>query len=147
MTLPVSVSTVTCDYNLLMVANHYKYHNFITIITQRQWPAIIGLAALERGQQELCTLVVILSVILSSREVTFRSPNLNIACSTATSLSPLIKKVTFYRTFVYREPHKVWKVNKVRKTVFLAYKSQIALYRRSVKGLKIFQHIIFKTYV
>ena len=49
----------------------------------------------------------ILSVILSSREVTFRSPNLNIVCSTATSLSPsaLMKKVTFYRTFVYREPH------------------------------------------
>ena len=69
----------------------------------------------------------ILSVILSSWEVTFRSPNLNIVCSTATSLSPLIKKVTFYRTFVYREPHKVWKVKKVRKTVFWAYESQIAL--------------------
>ena len=40
-----------------------------------------------------------LSVILSSWEVTFRSPNLNIACSTATSLSPLIEKVTFYRYF------------------------------------------------
>ena len=61
------------------------------------------------------------------REVTFRSPNLNIACSTATSFSPLIKKVTFYRTFVYREPHKVWKAKKVRKTVFWAYESQFAL--------------------
>ena len=41
------------------------------------------------------------------REVTFRSSNLNIACSTATSLSPLIGKVTFYCTFVSREPRKV----------------------------------------
>ena len=38
-------------------------------------------------------------VILSSREVTFRSPNLNIACSTATSLSPLIIKVAFLSYF------------------------------------------------
>ena len=88
---------------------------------------VVGLAALERGRRELCTLVVILSVILSSREVTFRSPNLNIACSTATSLSPLTKRVTFYRSFVYREPYKVWKVKKVRKTVFWAYESHIAL--------------------
>ena len=41
------------------------------------------------------------------REVTFRSSNLNITCSTATSLSPLIGKVTFYCTFVSREPRKV----------------------------------------
>ena len=41
------------------------------------------------------------------REVTFRSSNLNIACSTATSLSPLMGKVSFYRTFVYRDPRKV----------------------------------------
>ena len=40
-------------------------------------------------------------------EVTLRSSNVNIACSTATSLSPLIGKVTFYCTFVSREPHKV----------------------------------------
>ena len=33
--------------------------------------------------------------------------NVNIARSTATSLSPLIGKVTFYCTFVSREPRKV----------------------------------------
>ena len=59
-----------------------------------------------RGR-ELSTLVVILSVTLSSREVTFRSSNMNIVCSTATSLSSLIGKVTFYCTFVSREPRKV----------------------------------------
>ena len=40
-------------------------------------------------------------------EVTFRSSSVNIACSTATSLSPLIEKVSFYCTFVSRDPHKV----------------------------------------
>ena len=59
-----------------------------------------------RGR-ELSTLVVILSVTLSSREVTFRSSNMNVVCSAATSLSPLIGKVTFYCTFVSREPRKV----------------------------------------
>ena len=59
----------------------------------------------------------ILSVCLSSREFTFRSSNVNIACSTATSLSPLMEKVSFYCTFVYRESRKVYKVKKVRKTV------------------------------
>ena len=43
---------------------------------------------------------------------------MNIACSTATSLSPLIGKVTFYCTFVSRESRKVLKVKNVRKTVF-----------------------------
>ena len=59
-----------------------------------------------RGQ-ELSTLVVILSVTLSSRKFTFRPSKLNIACSTATSLCPLMGKVTFYCTFVSREPRKV----------------------------------------
>ena len=42
---------------------------------------------------------------------------MNIACSTATSLSPLMEKVSFYCNFVFREPRKVYKVKKVRKTV------------------------------
>ena len=58
------------------------------------------------------------SVCLSSQEFTFRPSKLNIACSTATSLSPLMEKVTVYRTFVSREPHKVQKVKKVRRSVF-----------------------------
>ena len=57
--------------------------------------------------REVSTLVVILSVCLSSREFTFRSSNLNIVCSTATSFSPLMEKVSFYCTFVFREPRKV----------------------------------------
>ena len=85
------------------------------------------------------------SVCLSSREINFRSPNLNIMCSTATSLSQLMGKVTFYRTFVSRDPRKVWKVKKVRKTVF-GPTSLTLHFRRSVKDLKTCQHIIFKTY-
>ena len=50
---------------------------------------------------------VCLSVCLSSREFTLRSSNLNTACSAATSLSPLMEKVYFYRNFVSREPPKV----------------------------------------
>ena len=67
---------------------------------------LVGLAAVMRSQ-ELSILVVILSVSLSSQEVTFRSSNMNIVCSTATSLSKLPGKVIFYRTFVSREPCKV----------------------------------------
>ena len=67
---------------------------------------LVGHAAIMR-LQELSILVVILSVSLSSWEVTFRSSNVNIACSTATSLSPLLGKVIFYCTFVSREPRKV----------------------------------------
>ena len=36
------------------------------------------------------------SVCLSSGEVTFRSSDVNITCSTATSFSPLMRKVVFY---------------------------------------------------
>ena len=67
---------------------------------------LVGHAAIMH-LQELSILDVILSVSLSSREVTFRSSNMNIACSTATSLSPLLGKVIFYRIFVSREPRKV----------------------------------------
>ena len=67
---------------------------------------LVGLAAFMRGR-ELSTLVVSLSVCLSSREFTLRSSNLNTACSAATSLSPLMEKVYFYRNFVSRESPKV----------------------------------------
>ena len=50
---------------------------------------------------------VCLSVCLSSREFTFRLSNLNIACSIANNLSPLMEKVYFYCTFVSREPRTV----------------------------------------
>ena len=86
------------------------------------------------------------SVCLSSREFTFRSLNLNIACSTATSLTPLMEKVSSYCIFVSREPCKVQEVKKVRKAIF-GHMSLKFHFRRSIKGLKIFQHIIFKTYV
>ena len=104
-----------------------------------------------RGR-ELSTLVVILSVYLSlsvclsSREFTFRSSNLNIACSTATSLSPLMEKVYFYRNFVSGEPRRYRKSRKLEKP-FFGRTSLKFHFRRSIKGLKICQHIIFKTYV
>ena len=53
-------------------------------------------------------------------EIHFQA-KLNIACSTATSLSPLMEKVTVYRTFVSSEPRKVQKVKKVRRSVFWTY--------------------------
>ena len=59
------------------------------------------------GESKALWLSFCLSVILPSREVTFRSSNVSIAFSTATSLFPLIGKVTFYCTFVSREPRKV----------------------------------------
>ena len=43
---------------------------------------------------------------------------MNIICSSATSLSSLMEKVIFYCTFVFGEPCKVYKVKKVRKTIF-----------------------------
>ena len=77
------------------------------------------------------------SVCLSSREFTFRSSNLNIACSTATSLTPMMEKVSSYRIFVSREPRKVQEVKKVRKAIFWAYESQIPL-QKIDKGLEDF---------
>ena len=65
---------------------------------------IIGLAILAHGQ-ELCTLVVILFVCLPvchHGKSLSRSSNVNITCSTAISLSPVIGKVIFYCNFVSR---------------------------------------------
>ena len=65
---------------------------------------IIGLTALAHGQ-ELGTLVVILLVSLSvchHGKSLSRSSNVNIACSTATGLSPVIGKVILYCNFVSR---------------------------------------------
>ena len=81
------------------------------IMGQGTWPLtgikmLVGHAAIMHSQ-ELSILVIIWSVSLSSWEVTFRSSNVNIACSTATSFSPLLGKVIFYRTFAFREPCKV----------------------------------------
>ena len=85
-----------------------------------------------------------LSVCLSSREFIFRPSNLNIACSIANSLSPLMEKVYFYCTFVSREPRTVYKVKKVGKTIFWAYESQIPLSKIS-KGLEDFStHNVLK---
>ena len=63
---------------------------------------LVGYAAIMRSQ-ELSIMVVILSVSLPSREVTLSS-NVNIACSTATSLSPLLGKV-FSIVLLYLESH------------------------------------------
>ena len=55
-------------------------------------------------------LSVCLSVIIGSHFQV--NSNVNIACSTATSLFPMIGKVIFYCNFVSREPSKVQKANK-----------------------------------
>ena len=75
-----------------------------TTITQAYVHHIFGLAAFRRGR-ELSTLVVILSVCHNMKSL--GSSNLKIACSTATSVSPLIGKVIFYHTCVSRQPRKV----------------------------------------
>ena len=52
---------------------------------------------------------------------------MSIACSTATSLSPLMGKVIPHLTFVSREPRKVQKIKKVRRKSFSHEKSYVAL--------------------
>ena len=67
------------------------------------------------------TLVLLfcLSVCFSSWEVTFRSSNGNIACSTATSLSPLMGKF-FSIVLLYLESHARYiKSQESQKTVFV----------------------------
>ena len=78
-------------------------------------------------------MVVVLSVSLSSWEVTFRSSNMNIVCFTATSLSPLIGEA-FLFVIVPKEPHKVQKVKKVRKKFFSPINLTLH-FRRLMKGL------------
>ena len=87
---------------------------------------LIGLAELVHGRARyIGCLSVCLSVIIGSHFQV--NSNVNIACSTAISLFPMIGKVIFYCNFVSREPSKVQKANKSQKTVSLGYESHIVL--------------------
>ena len=80
------------------------------------------------------------------REFTFRPSNLNITCSTTTSYSPLMER-SFSIVLLYLESHTRYRKSRKLEKPFLGPTSFKLHFRRSVKGLKIFQHIIFKTYV
>ena len=80
-----------------------------------------------------------LSVCLSSREFTFRPSNVNITCSTATSLSPLMEK-SLSIVFLYLESHTRYRKSRKLEKPFFGPTSLKLHFRRSVKGLKICQH-------
>ena len=100
--LPTNNTTEVNCFCRAIIVSYIKYCQIMDTLI-----ALVGLAAFYAWVRAKHFGCHSLFVILSSQEVTFMSSNVNIACSTATSLSPLIGKVTFYCTFVSREPHKV----------------------------------------
>ena len=70
----------------------------------------------------------------------------NIACSTAISLSPLIKRLLSI-VLLYIESHTRYGKSRKLKKPFFGPTCLNLHFRRSVKGLKICQHIIIKMYV
>ena len=91
----------------LMITEEWRLYHHQMKVSDWQCTHVWHRAWAVRAKYSGWLVVVILSVILSSWEFTFRSSNVNIVCSIATSLSSLMGKVTFYCTFVSREPRKV----------------------------------------